>query len=342
MQNTSEWSMFQIWNKAIEQPQERELVKRDYLWASELGKPLADVWLKMNAEPETNPPNARSLRKFEAGNLTEWIIKIILIRAGILQSTQERVESNYEGLLRVSGKIDFIAGGKVDVEGAVEMLKVLELPEKTENASKQILEYLVATFPDGLDKKVIELKSISSHMMNALEITKRPLAIHRLQAYHYTKHPDIERADIMYLCRDDLRMIEFPVYADTPAIEDEYRGYIEQATKAYQSSERPEVAPALIFDEDMGKFSVNRPLGWSSYLTLLTGLQDQAEFDLKYGKIPASFNRVLKRIANNDKMTAKNLEAIAEIKEWGYDANELATKLVATEEEDEDENGANS
>jgi len=116
MQNTN-WSFTQVWNKAIELPQDRELVKRDYLWASELGKPLADVWLKMNAEPETNPPNARSLRKFEAGNLWEWVVKIILIRAGILHSSQERVESNYEGLLRVSGKIDFIAGGRLMSRG---------------------------------------------------------------------------------------------------------------------------------------------------------------------------------------------------------------------------------
>jgi len=334
MQNTN-WSFTQVWNKAIELPQDRELVKRDYLWASELGKPLADVWLKMNAEPETNPPNARSLRKFEAGNLWEWVVKIILIRAGILHSSQERVESNYEGLLRVSGKIDFIAGGKVDVEGAMGSLKAMELPEKTENAAKQILDYLVATYPDGLDKKVIELKSISSHMMNALEITERPLAIHRLQAYHYTKHPDIERADILYLCRDDLRMVEFPVLADTPKIEDEYRGYIERATKAYQNPERPEVAPAVIFDEDMGKFSVNRPLGWSSYLFLLTGLENQAEFDNKYGKIPASWNRVLTRIKNKQPMTKNNEEKIVEMKEWGYDANELASRLVVTEEEDE-------
>jgi len=214
-------------------------------------------------------------------------------------------------------------------------LKAMELPEKTENAAKQILDYLVATYPDGLDKKVIELKSISSHMMNALEITERPLAIHRLQAYHYTKHPDIERADILYLCRDDLRMVEFPVLADTPKIEDEYRGYIERATKAYQNPERPEVAPAVIFDEDMGKFSVNRPLGWSSYLFLLTGLENQAEFDNKYGKIPASWNRVLTRIKNKQPMTKNNEEKIVEMKEWGYDANELASRLVVTEEEDE-------
>ena len=323
----------------MEAPDHREPEARDYLWASELGKPLADVWLRMHGEPVTNPPNARSLRKFEAGNIFEWIMQTILMRAGILVSTQERVKHKYEGLLEVSGKIDFIAGGTVEVEKAMESIETLMLPDKTQNAAKQILEYLAQNYPDGLDRKVIELKSVSSHMMNAIEITERALAIHRLQAYHYTKHPDIERADILYLCRDDMRMFEVPVLADTPAIEAEYRGYIERATEAYHSPERPPVDPAVLFDEDQGKFSVNRAIGWSPYLTLLTGLQDQAEFDAKYKNIPASWNRVLTRIKTGQSMTKNNEEKIAEMREWGYDAHELAVKLVDAPEDSESDNG---
>ena len=341
MSNTN-WSFTQMWNKAIEEPQERELVARDYLWASELGKPLADVWLKMHAEPITNPPNPRSLRKFEAGNLWEWVVKIILIRAGILHSTQERVESNYDGLLRVSGKIDFIAGGTVDYEGARAELAALALPEKTQNAAEQILKYLSEHYHDGLDKKVLELKSVSSHMMNAVEITERALQIHRLQAYHYTKHPDIERADILYLCRDDMRLFEVPVLANTPAIEEEYRTFIEAATEAYKQPERPAVPPAVIFDEDQGKFSLNRALGWSNYLTLLTGLQDQAEFDARYDKIPASWNRVLTRMKNGQPMTKNNEAKILEMKEWGYDAHACAAKLVATNDDEDGDTTSDS
>lgn len=329
------WSITQVWNKAIEEPDSRELIERDYLWASELGKPLADVWLKMHATPVTNPPNARSLRKFEAGNLWEWVVKIMLIRAGVLHSTQERVKHKYDGLLEVSGKIDFIAGGEVDVEGAMKSIEGLELPEKTQNAAKQILEYLKTNYPNGLDKKVIELKSVSSHMMNALEITGRALAIHRLQAYHYTKHPDIDRADILYLCRDDLRLFEVPIMAETPAIEEEYRGFIEAATAAYQSAERPAVPEGVVFDEDQGKFSINRQLGWSSYLTLLTGLENQLEFDNKYGKLPASWNRVLSRMKAGATLTKSNLEKIEEMKEHGFDAHELAAKVVDSDNEDE-------
>ena len=335
-EDNKSWSFVSVWNRAIEEPQERELIERDYLWASELGKPLADVWLRMRAEPVTNPPNGRSLRKFEAGNLFEWIIETVLMRAGILQASQERVEHQYDGLLRVSGKVDFIAGGEVDVDGAMASIETLQLPEKTQNAAKQILQYLKTNYPNGLDSKVIELKSVSSHMMNTIEATERALAIHRLQAYHYTKHPDIERADILYLSRDDLRLFEIPVIAETPRIEAEYREYIERATEAYNSPERPPVDPGVVFDEDQGKFSLNRALGWSPYLTLLTGLENQAEFDAQYDKLPASWNRVLTRIKNGQSMTKNNEEKIAEMREWSYDAHELAAKLVDDNDETKD------
>jgi len=333
MENNS-WSLQKIWNEAMEKPDEREAEVRDYLWASELGKPEVDVWLRMRGEPVTNPPNARSLRKFEAGNLWESIVEIILLRAGIMQGSQERVSWQYPELLRVSGKIDFIAGGVVDVEKAKHELESLHLPEKTSQAMNAIVEYLGKEYPDGLEKVAIEVKSVSSFMMNALEATEKPLAIHRLQAYHYTKHPDIEQARIVYLCRDDCRMFEVPIFAETPVIEDEYKGVIETYTKNQESDEMPEKAKPVVFDEDMGKFTINRQIGWSPYLTKVYGYESQMEFENKYSAIPARFNRVLKRVKEGAKMTDKNKEALDEMREMGFDPDVLVTKLVDTPEEE--------
>jgi len=328
------WSITNVWNKSIEEPDIREITARDYLWASELGKPEVDVWLRMRGEPVTNPPNARSLRKFEAGNIFESIIEVILLRAGIMQSSQERVEWQYPDLLRVSGKIDFIAGGTVDLEKAKQSLQSLYLPEKTNQTMNNIIDYLVKEYPDGLEKLAIEVKSVSSFMMNALEATEKPLAIHRLQAYHYTKHPEIEQARIVYVCREDLRMFEVPIFADTPAIEAEYRGIIETYTKNQQSEEMPKKADPIVFDEDMGKFTINRQIGWSSYLTKVYGYESQMEFENKYSSIPARFNRVLKRVKEGAKMTDKNKEALDEMREMGFDPDVLVTKLVDTPEEE--------
>lgn len=327
------WSLTKIWNESFEKPDDRPVEPRDYLWASELGKPEIDVWLRMKGEPYTNPPNPRSLRKFEAGNLWESLVEVILLRAGIMQGTQERVKWQYPELLEVSGKIDFIAGGKVDVEKAKAELESLHLPEKTSAAMNNIVEYLAKDYPDGLEKLAIEVKSVSSFMMNAIEATERPLAIHRMQAYHYTKHPDIEQARIIYLCRDDCRMFEVPILADTPAIEAEYRGWIEKYTKNYQSEEMPAKAEPIVFDEDMGKFSINRQVGWSPYLKLIYGFDSQMEFENQYARLPASWNRVLNRMKKGEKMTKSNEEKIEEMKEHGFDAKVLAEKLVDTPEE---------
>jgi len=333
MENNS-WSLQKIWNEAMEKPDEREVEARDYLWASELGKPEIDVWLRMKGEPATNPPNARSLRKFEAGNLWESIIEVILLRAGIMQGSQERVYWQYPDLLKVSGKIDFMAGGMVDLNGAKNSLESLHLPEKTNQAMNNIVEYLANEYPQGLEKVAIEVKSVSSFMMNAIEATQRPLAIHRLQAYHYTKHPEVEQARIVYICRDDCRMFEIPIWAESPEIELEYRGLIEKYTENYHKEEMPEKAKPIVFDEDMGKFTINRQIGWSSYLTKVYGYENQMEFEDKYGKIPASWNRTMKRLKNGDKVTDRNKEVFEEMREAGFEPDELVTKLVDTPEEE--------
>src|SRR3990167_9806570 len=71
------WTFTDIWNKSILDRKERPTIARNRLWASELGKSHLDIYLKMQGEITTNPPNARSLRKFEAGNIWEWIVGLI-------------------------------------------------------------------------------------------------------------------------------------------------------------------------------------------------------------------------------------------------------------------------
>ena len=60
------WSFFKVWNDSLENGKDREYKARDYMWASEIGGSMIDRYLKMKGELPSNPPNARSLRKFEA------------------------------------------------------------------------------------------------------------------------------------------------------------------------------------------------------------------------------------------------------------------------------------
>ena len=114
-----EWSFYNIWNASLEEGRPARILKpREKIWASELGGSMIDRYLKMTGIQPSNPPNPRSLRKFEAGNIWEAIVGYVLRRAGILQSKQDWIQYQYEGLLPVSGKLDYIGGGKPDYDKA--------------------------------------------------------------------------------------------------------------------------------------------------------------------------------------------------------------------------------
>src|SRR3954469_6411316 len=109
-----DWKFSHVWNDSLLNFAERPMKPRDYIYASELGGPYIDRYLKMLGTKPTNPPNNRSLRKFQAGNIWEAVIGFVLVRAGILRKRQVRSEVELPGCLRVSGRIDYIAGGVMD------------------------------------------------------------------------------------------------------------------------------------------------------------------------------------------------------------------------------------
>ncbi len=85
------WTIMDTWNNALER-NEKVIEPRERLWASELGGSMIDRYYKLRGTPYTNPPNSRSMRKFMAGDIWEWIIKTVLIKAGIPFEQQKRVD----------------------------------------------------------------------------------------------------------------------------------------------------------------------------------------------------------------------------------------------------------
>lgn len=332
-----DWSFSESWNKALEAGREERPVEvRTRIFASELGKAPIDVWLKCKGTPLTNPPNPRSLRKFEAGNTFEWLVGLVLKRAGILQSGQERVAHQYEGLCEVTGKIDYMAGGKPDPEKFRAELEAMELPESFYRGFKAVIDHLVTKYPNGLGSKPVEIKSLSSFMFDSIEKTGRALKIHRLQEFHYLKSKNIEQGMVVYICRDDMRMIEIPVFNNEEG-EAEYKTEIAKLSHYILGDIKPEKEKPIVWDEDLCKFSKNFNVAYSGYLTMLYGLENQKEFDDKYKPVQDRWNRVMKRVKNGDKMTPKNLEALKEMEEAGFNPQELAEKMVDVSEEEEAE-----
>lgn len=330
------WSLAGVWNAAVLAREPREIEARDRIWASELGKGVADVVLKMRGEPMSNPPNARSMRKFEAGNIFEWIVRLVLLRAGILQASQERLEHQYPGLLAVSGKLDFLAGGMPKYDSALELIQQLEMPDVLARSMNAVVGYLQEKYPHGVSSRILEVKSISSFMFDALEKTGKATQNHRMQMFHYLKCKDMPEGEIIYICRDDLRMMEIVVFnnEDTEA---EYKGFIEEITRVYNSGEMPMPEPKIVYDNDVEKFAKNWNVAYSAYLTKMYGIKDQAEFDSVYQPMAAKWNRVLMRKRAGKDMTKKNLEAIDEITNAGFDFETLAARVKGASEEELEE-----
>ena len=110
------WSIQSIWNDQLTfGREERELKERDHIWASELGKSYYERYLKMTAVKPDFDFDERTLRKFEAGNFFERIIGFVFVCAGILKEDNKWAEIlSDDEHLRVTGKPDFVAGGKPD------------------------------------------------------------------------------------------------------------------------------------------------------------------------------------------------------------------------------------
>lgn len=318
---SNDWGMANVWNESLVGKVDRPTVARDRLWASELGKANIELFLKMRGVEATNPPNARSKRKFEAGNVFEWLVSLILKRAGILKETQKWVPHQYPGLLQVTGKIDFIAGGIPDYENWKDSLGALELPEVFMRASANIIEHFQTKYPEGLGDLYLEIKSCSSFMMNGMEKTGKSSKNHRLQLFHYLKSENYPRGNVVYICRDDLRMLEVPVL-NPSSVEDEYKKAIEDITKYYNAHKNtpledfliktesgentkwewipleglPPLEKNIVWDEDLCKFARNWGVEYSSYLTMLYGYQTQLEFEEAVNPTVGRWNRVLSRM----------------------------------------------
>lgn len=307
------WSFASVWNDSLSRAQDRPIEVRERIFASEMGGSMIDRYLKMTGVKPTNPPNNRALRKFQAGNIWEYIVSLVLRRSGILYDHQQRIEFKVDNLLPVSGRLDFLAGGIPDFERAQREVADMHLPEMLNVAAMDIIESLKHDW-DGREfkKKVLEIKSSSDIMFNKYMVSGAD-ARHRLQAFHYLKGLDMEDGAIVYINKDNCMIQEFPVY-NPSNIEDLYVKDIQEITYYVRNNERPGPEPEVIIDSSTSKFSMNFKVEYSPYLSMIYGYPDSEAYRAKYQKLVAGINRVLSRVVEGKKMTEKNKEIIEEAK----------------------------
>lgn len=333
-----DWSFASIWNGVLEQNNDRPIEPRQNIWASELGKPDIDVYLKLKGEMPTNVPNARSRRKFQAGNIWEYIVKIVLMRAGILKGKQTRVVSHEEGLLEVTGRVDFEAGGQFDYKSAKEMIEELkdeELPFLYDAASA-VVEHMHSKYGEtGLVEKVIECKSVGDRAFAKIEERGKALAGHDLQLFHYCYNLKKEGL-LVYVCREDCRIVEIRISPNDTELLERYLAKIKSITDYYRSDTLPPLAPLFVFDEVAGKFTKNLSVEYSSFLTKLYGFNEPSDYGDMASKVCGRWNRVLGRVKKGQDMTKNNQGAIEEVRAAGFDIDQIIKDFSASDEEGEE------
>lgn len=331
-QMSKQWTLSKVWNESLEQSPKRPVEVRERMWASELGKADVDIYLKMKGTEMTNPPNARALRKFEAGNIWEWIMSLILRRCGIYRDSQEYIQTQMDDCILVTGKLDFIAGGKVDEVGVNQLLEELHLPDMFTRAIKNTIEYFKNEYPDGLEEKILEIKSVSSFAFDKVERTGKPITGHDLQLFHYL-YSKKQNGSIVYICRDDARMIEIFVTHDDPILFEKYQTKVKRISQFHKDNIQPPVEPLILFDEEDLRFSKNFNVEYSGYLTMLYKFADQADYDDQISGKVERWNRVLGRIRENKPMTENNQEALEEMSEAGWDVEVIKSKIAKQNED---------
>jgi len=320
------WSLAQIWNEAAIK-ENKPLVERDYIYASEIGMPFYDRYLKMKAVPYTNPPNNRSLRKFLAGNIWEFVTKHILVACGVMKHEEIKIDATpYDKLLSVHGRCDFIAGGFIDADESMARLNEMNLPDYLFVVGKKIIEALQG---QELKKKILELKAVSTFAMDKVERMGEAMPNHTMQGYHYEKNGGIP-ADVAYICKDDCRMAQFSIVAEHS--EPLYRGDIEKMTHYFKKKKEPPKDPLIKFDDVFGKFSKNLGVEYSPYLSHYGfATPDDYREGVKHCD---KWNRALNRFVLAETggktptgkpivVTPKNNEVKAEIIKAGYDFDSI-------------------
>ncbi len=315
------WTISKIWNESIEQKEEKPTIPRDRIWASELGKSDIDLYLKLLGTEPSNPFDSRAKRKFEAGNLFEWIIKIILIRCGIYKESQKWIGNNEFGL-DVSGKLDHLAGGLPKYEEAKKLINEMELPELFSKATERILDFFKKEYPNGLPEQGIEVKSTSSFGIEKVYFTGKGLAGHDLQAFHYAYNLKLP-FNLLYICRDDLRMAEIPILPDNKELLEKYQNKIKKITDFYNKKEIPPKESEILWEEETQRFTKNFNIEYSSYLTKIYGFDTPNDYDEKVSSKIESWNRVITRINSNKDLTNNNKEKIEEMTKYGFDIFKL-------------------
>ena len=300
-----------IFDTALEINDDRPTVAREYIYASELGGSFYDRYQNMIGRVPTNPPNKIAVRKFKLGALIEDYFKLILYKAGLLISEEERViNDTYQ--LHVSGRLDVKFGGGFSFkELDLSEFKFLSFFNLMQNS---LVEY-AEKFPDlEIENCLLEIKSVADHTFNRI-MEGGAMEHNLLQGFHYA-HTKQMPLQLVYFDKNNARMASFRVEPNDPYLLRLYKDDIEKMSFYITEGVTPDKERPILFDGK--KLSLNWKVLYSKYLSDY-GFDTMQEMKDSHDKTIVSFNRVLKRFFDGDKITDDNKKKFHEMIKFGID-----------------------
>lgn len=306
----------QIFDTALAREDSREFKARNYLYASEISMSFYDRYLSMKGVPPSNLPNEIAIRKFKLGNMIEDFFRIVLYQVGLLRSHEERVMSNFDFGLQVSGRLDVLYGGKFDFKAIDNFEKEYHFLSFIGVLSGAIREFAERNKNVVYDIAGIEIKSMSDIMFNRIDARGTAEVHHLLQTFHYAYWKQMPFL-LIYFDKNNARVKEFWVMPDDKELYKMYCADILKMTEYYNTNTEPPKEKLLTFDGN--RFGNNWAIQYSKYLTHSYGFGTKQQY-LDYATpIVGRWNRVLARIKDGKELTKDNMVAIDEMRRAGYD-----------------------
>jgi hypothetical protein len=294
------WTIMDAWNQSLTVPSSFEPKPRNYLYASEVGGNMLEIYWRMIGLSPTNDKTDTSRRKMEAGNFYEALIVWVFKRCGLLKDTQTRVRLEAPGLLAVSGKLDLIAGCAgnweqklKEVEEYFDKLEVagFDFPffAQSKKLSLNTIKYLSEKYPQGFEDRIIEVKSINSMAFWAKnQPISEPYPHHVNQETFYLAYNDrgIRNGSILYVDRDTMSLSEIFILVREDVIAKQMK-WIEEMTYYYNNKIEPPVPDLIVWNPSKKKYEYNWKIGWSEFKDKMLGTETEDSIRAKVKKMNA-------------------------------------------------------
>lgn len=275
--STGTFSIQTLWNDLI--TEDRPAPARDYIRASEIGKPFLDRYLAMKGVPYSNPFQARVKRIFDSGLIFEEAVERVFRLLGVLIDSQTEVVLEKPNMLKVIGHYDQRVGGVIDVEKAKKAIAQENTSEWVKNRASKLLEKLSAENPDGFQTMITEIKTVNSMAFWAHKNINPETGMfkgydhHKLQLLTYLMATGEEHGRILYISKDDLTLMELGVMRWNEALIERWERDVSTMTRYYKENIEPPKEDDIVYDEHKKLWTYNWMIERSNYFTHITGFE---------------------------------------------------------------------